>query len=91
MSCCGSKRQQVVASAFATSGTNASAAPSPSVSHGPGPAGVLFIYDGVAGLIVTGRVTGRRYRFGERGARINVDPRDAPSLEMTPKLRRVLP
>lgn len=89
MSCCGSKRQQVVASAFATSGTVAAAAASPSVFHGPGPPGVTFVYDGVAGLIVIGPATGRRYRFGERGARLTVDPKDTPLLEMTPKLRRV--
>jgi hypothetical protein len=52
---------------------------------------VLFVYDGVAGLIVTGHETGRRYRFGERGARLVIDPRDAPFLDTTPKLRRVSP
>ena len=89
MSCCGSKRQQLVASAYAASGTAVAAAPSPSVSHGPGPTGVTFVYDGVTGLIVTGRATGRRYRFAERGARLIVDPHDAPLLEMIPKLRRI--
>jgi hypothetical protein len=49
----------------------------------------MFVYDGVAGLIVTGRATGRRYRFAKRGARLVVDPGDAALLEMTPKLRRV--
>jgi hypothetical protein len=52
---------------------------------------VEFIYDGAAGVIVTGHATGRRYRFGERGARLVVDARDARFLDVTPKLRRVSP
>jgi hypothetical protein len=52
---------------------------------------VSFVYDGVAGVIVTGHATGRRYRFGERGARLVVDARDARFLDATPKLRRVSP
>lgn len=88
MSCCGNRRRQVAASAFASTGTTSVAAPSPSVAHGPGGTGVLFIYDGVAGLIATGHATGRRYRFAERGARLVVDARDAPYLDRTPKLRR---
>jgi hypothetical protein len=87
MSCCGSKRQQVVSNASALSATSAVA--TPSISHGPGSVGALFVYDGVAGLIITGRATGRRYRFGERGARLSVDVRDAPALATIPKLRRV--
>jgi hypothetical protein len=51
----------------------------------------MFVYDGVAALNITGPATGRRYRFGERGARVTVDPRDAPMLEATPKLRRISP
>lgn len=89
MSCCGSKRQQAATSAYAASSTVSVAAPRSTVPHHPGPAGVVFVYDGVAELIVTGRTTGRRYRFTERGARLIVDSHDAPLLEMTPKLRRV--
>jgi hypothetical protein len=88
MSCCGSKRQQVAASASAASGAASAAAPSLNAARGPGPLGVTFVYDGVAGLIVSGRVTGRRYRFTERGARLVVDPLDAPHFDGTPKLRR---
>jgi hypothetical protein len=57
MSCCGSKRRQVFASAFAASGTAAAAR--------------------------------RSYHIGQRGTSLSVDARDAPMLEMTPKLRRV--
>jgi hypothetical protein len=88
MSCCGSRRQQVVSHAFTTP---AKVAPAASGAHHPGPAGVHFVYDGVAAVVVTGRATGRRYRFGERGARVLVDLRDAPSLGMIPQLRRISP
>jgi len=91
MSCCGSKRRQAVASAFAASGATPAAVPSPSIAHGPAASGVWFVYDGVAGLIVTGQATGQRYRFGERGARVAVDARDAALLDTTPKVRRVSP
>lgn len=89
--CCGSKRQQVVTSAFTTSGSAATAAPSPSVSSRPVPVGMVFVYDGIAALSVIGAATGRRYRFDTRGARLTVDPRDVPMLAMTPKLRRLSP
>jgi hypothetical protein len=85
MSCCGSKRRQIVTGTVAPLGE---VAESPALPHAA-TTGVLFVYDGVAGLIVTGRATGRRYRFGERGARVRVDARDAPSLALTPKLRRL--
>jgi hypothetical protein len=88
MSCCGSRRQQVVSHAFTTP---AKAAPAASVAHRPSPAGVHFVYDGLAGVVVTGLATGRRYRFGERGDRLLVDVRDAPSLAMIPQLRRIAP
>jgi hypothetical protein len=88
MSCCGSKRQQVVAAALPTAGIASAAASSGNVARAPGPPGVMFVYDGVAGLVVSGRVTGRRYRFTERGARLVVDPLDAPHVDGTPKLRR---
>jgi hypothetical protein len=48
---------------------------------------VAFVYDGVAALVVTGSATGRRYRFAARGARLMVDPQDAPAMRRTPKLR----
>jgi len=39
-------------------------------------------------MTVTGSVTGRRYRFGATGARVEVDSRDGPSLAGVPNLRR---
>ncbi len=91
MPCCGSKRRQAVASAMHSSGTAVASVPNPGVSHVLAGTGVEFIYDGAAGVIVTGHATGRRYRFGERGARLVVDARDARFLDATPKLRRVSP
>jgi hypothetical protein len=55
----------------------------------PGPASAVFVYDGAAPLTVIGHATGRRYQFGERGARVAVDPRDADALARTPRVRRV--
>lgn len=60
-------------------------------SPGPGPAGVPFVYDGLATLIVTGSATGRRYRFAGRGDRVALDPRDAPGLMTMEKLRCLAP
>ena len=89
MSCCGSKRQEVARTAYQGSGL----APAPdtaaaAAARGPG-TGVLFVFDGAGALVVTGSVSGRRYRFAERGARLSVDARDAPALEALPRLRRV--
>lgn len=100
MGCCGSKRQQMVQKIYGSQGYSASAglrasahgaargaeAPA-SPPHFAAPAGVPFIYDGVPELIVTGGATGRRYRFAARGARLVVDPLDAPTMRQTPKLR----
>ncbi|MYN07988.1 hypothetical protein [Pseudoduganella aquatica] len=55
--------------------------------HFATPAGVPFVYDGLAALVVTGSATGRRYRFAARGVRLMVDPLDAPTMRQTPKLR----
>jgi hypothetical protein len=44
---------------------------------------VLFEYRGEGALTVFGRTTGRRYHFPSGGARVYVDGRDAPVLEIT--------
>lgn len=89
MSCCGRKRQQVVSNihvvSYPPSGSQESAA-----ARSPAPGGgVLFVYDGMAELVVTGSVTGRRYRFAARGARLAVAPADAPAMALLPRLRRL--
>jgi hypothetical protein len=44
---------------------------------------------GTTGLTVQGPVTGKRYRFGNPGSRLLIDPQDAPSMAAVPHLRRV--
>lgn len=88
MSCCGSKRQQAVRAAYGQSGVARAPEPGPAAPRGPG-SGVLFVYDGAGGMVVTGSVSGRRYRFAGRGARVQVDANDAPALEALPRLRRI--
>jgi hypothetical protein len=43
---------------------------------------VLFEYQGPGSLTLFGRMTGIRYYFPGPGARVRVDGRDAPSLEI---------
>ena len=50
---------------------------------------VLFEYDGPNSLTVFGRVTGIRYHFPGPGARVRVDARDAPVLEVLRGLKVV--
>lgn len=78
MSCCGSKRQQAAHAA-----TTIPAAPRATATA------VLFVYDGLAPLTLTGSATGRHYHFPERGARLAVDARDVPAMQTVPGLRRL--
>ncbi|WP_377704648.1 hypothetical protein [Pseudoduganella sp. UC29_71] len=102
MGCCGSRRQQVVQKIYGAQGYGAADGVRASAAqgvHGPAsgapasapqfaaPPGVAFVYDGMRELVVTGGVTGRRYRFTARGARLLVDALDAPAMRQTPKLR----
>lgn len=80
MSCCGEKRQQLRATPPAR-GTRG-----PVRVNGR----VVFEYTGPASAVVKGGVTGRGYAFVGDGARVAVDPRDAPSLMRMPYLQRVL-
>jgi hypothetical protein len=86
MSCCGSRRQQF----WATPPANAAKA-MPSIPVGFAPAqrpGSAFIFEGLATVMIIGGVTGRRYHFAHAGARVAVDPRDAPGLRGKPVIRR---
>ena len=49
----------------------------------------MFQYTGSGSLTVFGRVTGVRYYFPGPGARVRVDARDAPALEITRGLEPV--
>jgi len=47
----------------------------------------VFEYFGATGMTVIGPVTGRSYRFDRPGAKLAVDPRDAPGLGAVPNVR----
>jgi hypothetical protein len=74
MTCCGHSRNRV-----------------PSVEiHGKSQvASVLFEYRHLGTFTVFGRVTGIRYHFPGPGARVRVDARDAPVLEVIRGLEAV--
>jgi hypothetical protein len=86
MSCCGSRRQQFWA---ASQGSAAQSRPAIPAGLAPvqRPSGA-FIFEGFATVMIMGSVTGRRYHFAHAGARVAVDPRDAPSLRGKPVIRR---
>jgi hypothetical protein len=50
---------------------------------------VVLEYTGTTGLTAIGPISGLRYRFSHPGARLEVDPRDRPSLAAVPHLRQV--
>lgn len=86
MSCCGSRRQQFWATPQA-----GSAQSMPVTSAGLAPVqrpGNSFVFEGLATIMIVGSVTGRRYHFTHAGARVAVDPRDAPGLRGKPVIRR---
>ncbi|GEM_PF-2199182 len=87
MSCCGSKRR--AAGAVANAAPSAVPVAGPRAPAGPGVLAVAFVYDGLAALSVVGGVSGRRYLFAARGARVAVDERDAATLDAHPLLRRL--
>jgi hypothetical protein len=55
----------------------------------PSRPGLTFEYLGRTGLTVKGSMTGRQYRFDKPGARVQVDPRDRPSILAIPLLKPV--
>jgi len=75
MTCCGNARHQ------------APSTPATRGQHANGP--ILFESEGPAPLTIFGRATGIRYHFPGSGARAQVDPRDAPFLEITRGLKNV--
>lgn len=50
---------------------------------------VYFEYVGKSGLTVFGSATNKKYRFDRPGSRVEIDPRDRPSLAKVPSLREV--
>lgn len=82
MSCCGSRRKQQfpVPPQLNTANNNLNSVPSGTTGGTLQQTVRFFVYDGQSALVVTGRITGRRYRFPHPGARIGVDIRDVPGL-----------
>ena len=79
MACCGQRRAMA-----STSGRIADAGlPARSSRE------ALYEYTGETSMTVYGAVSQRVYRFGQPGARAQIDPRDAASLAALPDLRRV--
>ena len=62
------------------------ASPPPQFARYPS---TTFEYTGLTGLTVSGPVTGRQYRFDRPGSRLEVDPRDRPSIAAIPVLRQI--
>jgi hypothetical protein len=86
MSCCGSRRQQ-----FWAASQGSAAQSRPVIPAGLAPVqqpGRAFIFEGLARVMIIGSATGRRYHFTHAGARVAVDPRDAPGLRGKPVIRR---
>jgi hypothetical protein len=50
---------------------------------------VGFEYVGATALTVVGPITRTHYRFPSPGARVQIDPRDAPYVAGVPNLRRI--
>ena len=80
MSCCGSKRQSFLPE---TSDNSAASAVSEAIVY------VKFRYTGQRSMVVTGGMTGARYRFPAPGAEAMVDHRDAPGMVAVPNMARV--
>jgi hypothetical protein len=86
MPCCGQQKTE-----FRTAGQS-SQAYKPTTNTPSRPAyryAVYFEYVGNTGLTVFGSATNKKYRFDQRGSRVEVDPRDRPSLAQVPNLREV--
>lgn len=90
MSCCGKKREQLLAGA-PSHPHSARVASYPRPAQGPLQSRVFFEYVGRTGLTVTGPATGKQYRFERTGARLEVDLRDRLSLSSVPHLRQLNP
>jgi hypothetical protein len=89
MACCGRRESREAAPhSLRRNSPAASAAATPAGYAQPAARAVQFEYEGPTAMTVTGAVTGRRYRFGATGARLEVDSRDGPSLAAVPNLRR---
>ena len=82
MACCGGQRAALRAGSSV--GTAAEAAGAPFL-----PRANEFEYIGTGDFEITGPLTGKRYLFRGRGARVRVEPSDVASFISIPNLRRI--
>jgi hypothetical protein len=80
MGCCGQRRGLVMTGRTATDAARRSQ-PISKVA--------LYEYTGTVGMTVTAPISGAKYRFATRGAKVQVDLRDVGSLAGLPNLRRL--
>lgn len=50
---------------------------------------VVFTYVGQTGITVVSPISGKHYRFGHSGTRLEVDPRDCSWMKFVPGLERL--
>ena len=82
MSCCGSKRQELMQFNTANSGANESiSSRTKTDAH--------FEYTGETGITVIGSVTRNRYRFNGKGNKQLIDYRDAGGMMAVPMVKKV--
>lgn len=86
--CCGNKRAALALNRASMAATG----PGRTTAAGPASATSVIVFEYVgasAPATVAGPVSGRAYRFAQRGERIAVDARDRPGLLALPALRWV--
>ena len=92
MACCGQKRSQITTQAMQATQVRRHTSPVRQPSVRPqvvARQAVSFQYVGASVLTTTGAISGRFYRFGQPGAVLEVDSRDASSLATIPNLRKL--
>jgi hypothetical protein len=80
---CGNKRKTLSQPANAARVTNNRRPPVQPLAH------PSFEYTGKTPLIITGRMSGKQYRFTHPGNRQNIDPRDVPAILSNPALKKL--
>lgn len=89
MSCCGKKRAQWAAEADRSASNRNTLMDMKSDPHDTIAAEQSFEYTGAFSKAIVGIVTRQPYYFAGPGARVAVDPADAPALRGESDLRRV--
>jgi hypothetical protein len=80
MPCCGQRRGMVAGTGRVVESKQMPRRP----SHA-----ALYEYTGATGMTVIGPISGSKYRFGQPGAKVQIDPRDIASMAGLPNLRRI--